>query len=146
MRYLLGVAFVLGCSSASITSDPTPSDPQALTTEVVCQIGPVDQQDPHAGNSTCEQYPWSWSDSAGTFTKCTDAPCIIGDACHIMGGVFGKVVSGACASPEQVKPCDSTSPWVWVDQSGSHSCLIAPPNGATCWQLVNGTCRLATFP
>jgi hypothetical protein len=134
---------LVGCSSSS--PDPTSNAPQALTTEVVCQIGPIDPNDPHAGYSTCEQYPFQWSDGSGTYSKCSDQPCAIGNACHIMGGTFGFVNSSACITSDGPRACDATSPWVWIGPSGPTSCLKSPPTGAQCWNTVNGTCRLATI-
>ena len=136
---------IVGCSAAPNGDPASGAQPQALTTEIVCQIGPVDQQDPRAGNSACGQYPWQWSDSAGNYANCVDSPCAAGDACHVMGGVFGQVVNGECAAPEGAKSCDSTSPWVWIGPNGPTSCLKSPPNGAQCWQTVNGTCRQVTI-
>lgn len=142
MRTMALAASILACSA----SPSTDTEPQALTTEVVCQIGPVDQLNSQAGNSTCEEYAWSWSDGAGNYTKCTDQACVIGNSCHIMGGNFGQVVAGACYTPQDgPKACDATSPWVWIGPGGPTSCLKAPANGAQCWETVNGVCRLATF-
>lgn len=146
MRRIALLVCALGCSSASITADPpTSNEPQALTTEVVCQIGPIDPNEPLAGFSTCEQYPFQWSDNTGTYSKCAEQPCIIGNACHIMGGTFGVVNANVCITSDGARPCDSTSPWVWIGPSGPTSCLKSPPSGAQCWNTVNGTCRLATF-
>lgn len=144
MRLLALLVFVVGCSSAP-TDPPTSTAPQALTTEIVCQIGPIDPNDARAGYTTCEQYPFQSSDSAGAYSKCSDQPCTIGGACHIMGGTFGAVSGNVCVTSDGPRACDASSPWVWIGPSGPVSCLKSPPAGAQCWNTVNGTCRLATI-